>query len=135
MNISQLRDTITTLLSDSPNLIGTYILPDASTIPAVYVVGKQSVPAEWKVSGLEVVMRQYPDLLPGSPLSGAVKVNQLWEIILTQFTPTSDTLATAMDRMVRRFPDATPRYFPGDDVAYERCRFVVPDVVLRNLYR
>jgi hypothetical protein len=51
MNISQLRETITELLSASPNLIGTYTLPNASTLPAVYVVGRQSVPKEWKVKG------------------------------------------------------------------------------------
>ncbi len=133
MNITQLREVVTELLSASPNLIGTYTLPNNSTIPAVYVVGRQSVPNEWKVKGLEVTMREFPQLNPRSPLGGAVKVNQVWEVILTQFTPNSGTLSTAMDRMVRRFPDATPRYFPGDDIAYERCRFMVPDMILRNL--
>lgn len=133
MNISQLRETVTELLSASPNLIGTYTLPNSSTIPAVYVVGRQSVPKEWKVKGLEVTMREFPELAPRSPLGGTVKVTQIWEVILVQYTPSSNTLALAMDRMVRRFPDATPRYFPGDDIAYERCRFLVPDLILRSL--
>lgn len=133
MNISQLRETVTELLSASPNLIGTYTLPNNSTIPAVYVVGRQSVPKEWKVKGLEVTMREFPELAPRSPLGGTVKVNQLWEVILMEYTPSSNKMALAMDRMVRRFPDATPRYFPGDDVAYERCRFVLPDMILRPL--
>ena len=68
MNISQLRETITELLSASPNLIGTYTLPNGSTLPAVYVVGPQSVPKEWKVKGLEVTMRQFPELVSRSPL-------------------------------------------------------------------
>ncbi len=133
MNITQLREVITELLSASPNLIGTYTLPNNSTIPAVYVVGPQSVPKEWKVKGLEVAIRQFPQLAPASPLGGTVKVTQVWEVILTQFTPSGTQMATAMDRMVRRFPDATPRYFQGDDVAYERCRFLIPDLILRNL--
>lgn len=133
MNITQLRDTITDLLSAAPNLIGTYTLPNNSTLPAMYVVGRQSVPKEWKVKGLEVTMREFPELAPGSPLGGAVKVTQIWEVVLVQYTPNSNTLALAMDRMVRRFPDATQRYFPGDDIAYERCRFLVPDLILRNL--
>ena len=133
MNISQLRETVTELLSASPNLIGTYTLPNASTLPAVYVVGRQSVPKEWKVKGLEVTMREFPELAPRSPLGGTVKVTQVWEVVLVQYTPNSNTLALAMDRMARRFPDATPRYFPGDDIAYERCRFLVPDLILRNL--
>lgn len=133
MNISQLRETITELLSASPNLIGSYTLPNNSTIPAVYVVGRQSVPKEWKVKGLEVTMREFPQLTPASPLGGTVKVTQVWEVIMVQYTPSSNTLALAMDRMVRRFPDATQRYFPGDDIAYERSRFLIPDLVLRPL--
>ena len=133
MNISQLRETVTELLSASPNLIGTYTLPNASTLPAVYVVGRQSVPKEWKVKGLEVTMREFPELAPRSPLGGTVKVTQVWEVALVQYTPNNNTLALAMDRMVRRFPDATPRFFPGDDIAYERCRFLIPDLILRNL--
>ena len=64
MNIAQLRDTIVTLLSASPNLIGSYTLPNGTTIPAIYVVGQKSVPTEWKATGLEVIIRQYPELLP-----------------------------------------------------------------------
>lgn len=133
MDITQFRDTIVTLLAASPDLIGAYILPNGTEVPAVYVVGQQGVPSEWKVKGLEVTMRQFPELRPGSPLGGTVKVNQLWEVVLMQYTPALNTLPLAMDRMVRRFPDATPRYFPGNDVAYERCRFVVPDLILRPL--
>jgi len=135
MNIMQLREAIIELLSSSPNLIGTYTLPNGSTLPAVYVVGQQSVPKEWKVKGLEVTMRQFPELTPSSPLGGTVKVSQLWEVILVQYTTNENNLAVAMDRMVRRFPDSTPRYFPGDDIAYERCRFVIPDLILRHLYQ
>ncbi len=133
MNIAQLRDTITTLLSASPNLVGSYTLPNGTMIPAIYVVGQQGVPSEFKATGLEVTMRQFPEVLPRSPL-GALKMNQLWEVILVQYTPNENTLPIAMDRMVRRFPDSNPRYFPGDDVAYERCRFTIPDMIVRPLY-
>jgi hypothetical protein len=133
VNIAQLRDTITTLLSASPNLVGSYTLPNGTMIPAIYVVGQQGVPSEFKATGLEVTMRQFPEVLPRSPL-GALKMNQLWEVILVQYTPNENTLPIAMDRMVRRFPDSNPRYFPGDDVAYERCRFTIPDMIVRPLY-
>ena len=132
MNISQLRDVITTLLSASPNIIGSYILPNASTIPAIYVVGQKGVPSEWKVTGLEVTMRQYPELLPRAAV-GVVDVLQQWEVIMVQYNPDGQEIADAMDRMVRRFPDGTFRYTPGDDVAYERCRIVIPDREIRRL--
>jgi len=134
MNISQLREAITELLTESPDLTGDYTLPNGTVLPAIYVVGRQSVPSEWKVTGLETTIREFPELRPISPLSGAVKMSQQWEVIMVQYTPNSDKLALAMDRMVRRFPDSAPRYFPGDDIAYERCRFVVSDTILRTLF-
>jgi hypothetical protein len=133
VNITQLRDSINTLLSASPNLIGTYTLPNTTTVPAIYTVGRQSVPSDWKVTGLEVTMREFPERLPKA-MVGTVKVLQQWEVIMVQYTPSSITLSSAMDRMVRRFPDSTMRYTPGDDVAYERCRFIIPDTIVQNLY-
>jgi hypothetical protein len=73
VNIAQLRDTIVTLLSASPNLIGSYTLPNGTTIPAIYVVGQNSVPTEWKATGLEVTIRQYPELVT-RPGVGIAKV-------------------------------------------------------------
>jgi hypothetical protein len=133
MNIAQLRDTVTTLLAASPNLVGSYTLPDNTIIPALYVVGRQGVPTEWKVSGLEVAIREFPERLPQSGL-GAVKVLQIWEIMLVQYDTNSNSLSTAMDRMIQRFPDATLRYLPGDDIAYERCRVTLPDMTIKQLY-
>ena len=133
MNAVQFRDAINTLLSASPNLIGTYTLPNASTVPAIYTVGRQSVPSDWKVTGLEVTMREFPEQLP-SAMVGSLRVLQQWEVVLVQYTSSSSTLATAMERMTRRFPDGTFRYLPGDDVAYERCRIIIPDTILRNVY-
>ena len=133
MNIAQLRDAIVTLLSASPDLIGSYTLPGGAIIPAVYVVGQKSVQTEWKATGLEVTMRQYPELLPEAGV-GIVSVRQQWEVMIVQYNPDGKEIADAMDRMVRRFPDASLRFTPGDDIAYERCRFVIPDMTIRRLY-
>jgi hypothetical protein len=133
MNITQLREAITVLLTDSPNLLGTYTPPDATTIPAIYVAGRQSVPSEWKVVGLEVTIREFPERLPAA-MVGTVKVMQTWEVVMVQYTPSSTTLSDAIDRMVRRFPDALLRYTQKDEITYERCRLLIPDVTIRNLY-
>ena len=133
MNIAQLRDTIVNLLSASPNLIGSYTFPNGTTIPAVYVVGQKSVPTEWKVTGLEVTIRQYPELLPAAGV-GIVSVLQQWEVMVAQYNPDGKEIASAMDRMVRRFPDANVNFMPGNDIAYERCRFLIPDMTIRRLY-
>lgn len=134
MNVNQLRETVTELLSSMPNLIGQYTLPNGTTIPAIYTVGRQSVPKEWKVSGMEVTIREFPQRAP-TPMVGMAKIGQVWEVILVQYTPSSRTMDEARERMARRFPDCTERYFPGDDIAYERCRFMIPDVIVRTLYQ
>ena len=133
MNIAQLRETIVELLSASPNLIGNYLLPGGATVPAVYVVGQNGVPSEWGVGGLEVTMRQYPELLPSAGV-GIVSVLQQWEVIMIQYNPDGKEIVDAMDRMVRRFPDGAFRYTPGNDVAYERCRIMIPDMTIRRIY-
>ena len=133
VNIAQFRDTINTLLSASPNLVGTYTLPDATMVPAIYTIGRQSVPSDWRATGLEVTIREFPEQLP-TAMVGTLRVLQQWEVMLVQYTSSISTLATAMERMTRRFPDGTFRYLPGDDVAYERCRIIIPDTVLRNVY-
>ena len=133
MNIAQLRETIFELLSSSPNLIGSYVLPDGSSVPAIYVVGQKSVPTEWKATGLEVTMRQYPELLPSAGV-GIATVLQQWEVMLVQYNPDGKEIVEAMDRMVRRFPDGAFRYTPGNDVAYERCRIMIPDMTIRRIY-
>lgn len=133
MDINQLRETIHELLSAAPNLIGSYILPNNMQVPAIYVVGQKGVPAEWKVTGMEVTIRQYPELLPEAGV-GMVSVLQQWEVIIMQYNPDGKQIAEAMDRMVRRFPDAGLRFTPGDDVAYERCRFIIPDMTIRRIF-
>ena len=133
MNITQLRETIVELLSASPNLIGSYTFPNGTSIPAVYVVGQKRVPTEWKVTGLEVTIRQYPELLPEAGV-GIVSVLQQWEVMVAQYNPDGKEIANAMDRMVRRFHDTNVNFMPGNDIAYERCRFLIPDMTIRRLY-
>lgn len=134
MNVAQLRETMTELLGRLPNLIGSYLLPGGATIPAVYVVGQKSVPSEWAVIGMELTMRQYPEVLPTAGV-GIANVLQQWEVFLTQYNPDGEEIRAAMDRVVRRFPDATLRFLPGNDVAYERCRIIIPDRQVRSLIR
>jgi hypothetical protein len=133
VNITQLRETTVELLSATPNLIGFYTFPNGTSIPAVYVVGQKNVPTEWKVTGLEVTLRQYPELVTGAGV-GVAKVLQQWEVMIVQYNPDGKEISEAMDRMVRRFPDAALRFTPGDDIAYERCRFIIPDMTIRRLY-
>lgn len=133
MNIAQLREVVTELLSASPNLIGTYTLPNNSTVPAVYVVGRQSVPNAWKVKGLEVTMEEFASISPRA-MVGKVQNNKQWMVMLVDYTPNSDALQKAAERMARRFPDAQFSFRPESDVVYGQYRIRIPDTELLNIY-
>ena len=126
MNITQLRTTIVTLLSVSPNLIGSYVLPNSSEIPAVYVTGRQGVPTEWQVKGLEVTMQEFSRLMP-SPALGKFKRRQEWTVMLVNYNTTSTNLMAAAERLAGRFPDARFSFSPESDIAYGQYRIIIPD--------
>jgi len=134
VNIAQLRDIITTLLTAQPDLIGSYTLPDGKTIPAVYVVGQKGVPSEWKVAGMEATIRQYATPKSRAGVGVAHALMQ-WEVMLTQYNPDGKEIADAMDRMIRRFPDATYQFLQGTDISYERLRVIIPDHQIKRLIR
>ena len=133
MDIGQLRETITELLTDGTNLIGTYELPTGGTVPAVYVVGRQSVPAEWKVNGLEVTIEEFPAVNPRA-MVGKVENRQQWVVVLVDYDPSSSNLRTAALRIARRFPDAFFSFRPESDVVYGQYRITIPDTTLLNVY-
>jgi hypothetical protein len=133
VNIAQLRETVTELLSASPNLIGTYTLANGSTLPSVYVVGRQSVPNEWKVKGLEVTIEEFASVSPRA-MVGKVQNSKQWTIVLVDYTPSSDALQKAAERMARRFPDAQFSFRPESDVVYGQYRIRIPDTELLTVY-
>ena len=132
MNIAQLRDIITTLLGASPNLIGSYTLPDGSTIPAIYVVGRQGVPPEFKAQGLEVAIQEFPRLNP-RPGVGLFQQRKEWSMALVDYSTSSNKLNEAAQRISRRFPDARFSFMPETDVVYGQYRIVLPDLEIGRL--
>jgi hypothetical protein len=132
VNIAQLRDIITTLLGASPNLIGSYTLPDGSTIPAIYVVGRQGVPPEFKAQGLEVAIQEFPRLNPRAGV-GIFQQRKEWSMALVDYDTSSNKLNDAAQRISRRFPDARFSFMPETDVVYGQYRVVIPDLEIGRL--
>jgi hypothetical protein len=132
VNIAQLRDIITTLLGASPNLIGSYTLPNGSSIPAVYVVGRQGVPPEFKAQGLEVAIQEFPRLNP-RPGVGIFQQRKEWSMALVDYDTSSNKLNEAAQRISRRFPDARFSFMPETDVVYGQYRVVLPDLEIGRL--
>lgn len=124
MNVLQLRDTVSQILSD---LLGTYTLPNNTQQPALYVSGEQGTPKGWKVSGLEAVIRQYPRQ-SSRPLVGTVQIDKMWEMTLINYTANSKNLEEAVLRILRHFPDARSSYQNYSDIAYEQYRILIPDM-------
>ena len=134
MNIAQFRDTVVTLLSASPNLIGSYTLPNGTTIPAIYVAGRQGVPTEWKAMGLELVIQEFSRLMP-SPALGKFKRRQEWTVVMVNYDTTSSALTVAAERMAARFPDARFSFSPETDISYGQYRIIIPDTDMGYLAR
>jgi ABC-type sugar transport system substrate-binding protein len=134
MDIAQLRDTVTTLLAASPNLVGVFTLPDASIIPAIYVVGRQGVPTEFKVSGLEVTIEEFPRLNPRAGV-GTFQQRKEWTLVLVDYDTNSKKLNEAAQRLSSRFPDARFSFMPESDVVYGQYRVVIPDLEIGRIAR
>lgn len=130
MTILELRNTIEALLAD---ILGTYTLPNGSTVPAVYVDGRYGVPKDWKVDGLEASVRQYPSRR-SRPLMGMVEMRKAWEVKLSQYSPSSESMDDAVDRILRHFPDTSLTGFPSSDREYQYARLIIPDIEIKTQY-
>jgi hypothetical protein len=133
VNITQLRDTVSSLLGASPSLLGTYTLPNNTTTPAIYTVGRQSVPTNWKVTGLEATISEFPEISP-KPMVGKLRNKQTWTVMLVDYDTSSNKLQSAAERLARVFPDAVFSFSSESDVAYGQYRIRIPDTQLLNLY-
>ena len=131
MDVKQLRDTLEALLAD---IVGSYTLPNSTVIPAVYVDGKYGVPKGWKVTGLEVSIRQYPSRV-SRPLMGMVEMRKSWEVRLSQYSPASETMEDAVDRILRHFPDTNLTGFPSSDREYQYARLIIPELDIVTQYK
>lgn len=134
MNIAQLRQSIVTLLSASPNLIGSYTLPGGKKIPAVYVSGRQSVAREWKVQGLEVTIQEFPRINPRAGV-GTLQQRKEWTVVLVDYDTSSDKFQKAAHRISRAWPDARFSYLAESDIAYRQYRITIPDMEIETLLR
>ena len=131
MTILQLRQTLETLLAD---ILGTYTLPNGTEIAAVYVDGRYGVPKSWEVTGLEVGIKQYP-ARASRPLMGMVEMRKSWEVTLSQYSPASEVMDDAVDRILRHFPDTNLTGFPSTDREYQYARLIIPDVDIVFQYK
>lgn len=65
---------------------------------------------------------------------GLVQMRKAWEVKLFQYTPGAPNLDTAIDRILRHFPDAESTGFPVSDREYEYARILIPDIEIATQY-
>jgi len=95
-------------------------------------VGRQGVPGEWKVQGLEVTLQEFPRLNPRSGV-GTFQQRKEWTIVLVDYDTNSDKLNLAADRISRVWTDARFSFLPESDTVYGQYRIVIPDLTIENI--
>jgi hypothetical protein len=101
MTVHEIRDIIKTLLADE---LGTYTLSKGGTSPAIYILATgDSIPAEWKVSGLECIIRKQPTSRNSKTTFDGVLRHKNWQLYLCQWQG-SNTLDAAIAKLENRFP-------------------------------
>jgi hypothetical protein len=114
---------------------GTYTLPDATKIPAVYVVGSQMVPPTWRITGIECTIDDVPAEI-GGPLSvsGLVQIER-WGVRFTNYGTAEGTrmpvsMLDIRRRLARAFPRDRVTYMPRTEATYEAITAQISGAVL-----
>ena len=123
-SVTQIRSIVDSAIG---SLLGTYVLPNDSQIPALWVRGSQQIPKDWTVNGIECVIDEVPDARNSPTLSKAVFLNKLWTVTLTSFDE-AVTLESPRLLLLRVFPDITNVvYTPQTDITFETLKVQIPD--------
>ena len=121
---SELRSIIDSTIGA---LLGTYTLPNAAQIPALWVRGSQQIPKDWKITGTECVIDEVPEARNIPTMSQAVILNLFWTVTLTSYD-TSITLDNLRLLLFRAFPDMdTAVHTAQTDISFESLKVTIPD--------
>lgn len=113
---------------------GTYTLPNASKVPAVYVVGLDMVPSNWLIEGIETTIDAVPEIAnPGT--TGAVLSNEYWSVRFTNYgtergTSMPVTLLDIRRRLAQAFPWDQATYMPRTEATFEALTVRISGAVL-----
>ena len=123
MDVKQLREVIEDALV---GIVGTYTLPNNTTLPAFYVDGQYGVPKDWKIQGLEVVIQEFPTPNPRACVGTGLE-RKFWTVIMTDYQPASRSLLDAINALKKRFPDGEYRFRAENETVYGQCLVNIPD--------
>jgi hypothetical protein len=114
---------------------GYYLLPNATKIPAVYVVGEDMVPSSWKVVGIETTIDDVPVDIIDLRTQGALAQVEVWAVRFTNYGATEgvtmpSTLRDIRRRLARAFPRDQATYMPRTEATFEAITARISGAVL-----
>lgn len=125
VSLPALRASLTELFQP---WLGIYTLPDGTTRPAVRV---RAVPADWRVSGLELTIEQSPERQLLAARHGSITYKRIWTLRFRDFGEAGlDQVRLAA---FRAFPHATSRLQPATDNTYGQLTIELPDPTITTL--
>jgi len=65
---------------------------------------------------------------------GMVEMCMAWEVKLSQYSPSSENMDDAVDRILRHFPDTSLTGFPSSDREYQYARLIILDIEIKTQY-
>lgn len=113
-HILDLYEADGTTLKSYTSWPGYYTLPNATRIPAVYVVGADMVPSAWEITGIECTIDDVPEIVDKGSY-GALAQIEIWPVRFTNYgTKQGTQMATSLRDIRRRLA----RAFPRDQTTY-----------------
>jgi hypothetical protein len=127
-SLLQIREQLLALFGSQ---LGTYLLPSGATKPAFWITGggkgQQRVPPDWKIRGIEAVLKRRPVRQVLGSL-GTIIALRKWTLTFICYDQ-AQTLDEVELLIIRAFPDAQVRHRDQTDEMYEQLNVELPDVV------
>lgn len=134
-HILNLYEVDGTTLRPSAQWPGSYTLPSAVKIPAVFVVGAAMVPSDWRISGIETTLDDVPSEIDSPGTASGLLQFEKWGIRFTNYgTKDGTEMPVSMLEIRRRLARAFPRdrvtYMPRTESTYEAITAQISGAVL-----
>jgi hypothetical protein len=116
------------LLGVFGSLLGTYTLPDGTTVPAIRM---EKVPPDWRVSGTELAIERSPERVLLAAQFRCITNRRVWTLKFTAFGGGSLDAVRLM--AFRAFPHAVNRLLPETDNTFGQLTIELPEPTLTTL--
>ena len=129
MKTTEIRTIVETILGYTGNDYtawpGYYTTSTNAKVKAVWVEGSQVTPKDWKITGLECVIMEMPQVESSGLVGGGIFYERTWEVKLRHFG--SGSLVPYIEKMQRHFGNSRVRIFKGNDITPMGANFLIPD--------